>query len=162
MIRLLLLIAVVFGAIYLVRWFITTPAETVAANIRKSFWLILGLGLIFLAVSGRLNIIFAFIGSAIPLVIRHLPNLLRLLGFVKTIKSAQQKNQTPPTPPTTQNMNTQDALDILGLKKNPTKKEISEAHKRLMQKNHPDKGGSVHLASQINQAKKTLLEKGER
>jgi hypothetical protein len=67
MIRLFLLLAVLLGALYLVRWFLTTPAETVAANIRKSLWLLLGLGLIFLAVTGKLNIIFAFIGSAIPL-----------------------------------------------------------------------------------------------
>jgi hypothetical protein len=30
-----------------------------------------------------------------------------------------------------------------------------------MQKNHPDKGGSAHLASQINQAKKILMAEHE-
>jgi len=157
MIRLLILLGVVFGAIYLVRWFLKTPAETVAANIRKSFWLFLGLGLIFLAVSGKLNIIFAFIGSAIPLIIKHAPNILRVLGIVKSIQSAKASNQPPATPPS-QKMTSKDALDILGLETNASKKEIIEAHKRLMQKNHPDKGGSVHLATQINQAKKTLLD----
>ncbi len=156
MIRLLLLIIVVFGAIYLVRWFLTTPAETVAANIRKSLWLVLGLGLILLAATGKLNIIFAFIGSAIPLITRHLPNVLRILGIVKNIKSAQDKNQAP-VPPPTQNITNKEALNILGLSQGASKQQITEAHKRLMQKNHPDKGGSAHIASQINQAKKILL-----
>jgi hypothetical protein len=161
MIRLMLLIAVVFGAIYLVRWFLTTPAETVAANVRKSLWLVLGLGLLLLAASGRLNIIFAFIGSAIPLVARHLPNILRILGLVKTFKSAKENNQAPPQPPATQGMSKKDALEILGLNDDASKKAITGAHKRLMQKNHPDKGGSAHLASQINQAKKILMAEHE-
>jgi len=161
MIRLALLIAIVLGALYLVRWFLTTPAETVAANIRKSLWLLLGLGLIFLAVTGKLNIIFAFIGSAIPLIARHLPNVLRLLGIAKSIKSARSNPQNKNTPPSVQTMSQQQALSILGLQTNASKKEIIEAHKRLMQKVHPDKGGSEELATQINHAKKLLLKEHE-
>lgn len=160
MIRFLILIGIVFGALYLVRWFLTTPAENVAATIRKSLWLLLGLGLIVLAVSGRLNIIFAFIGSAIPLIARHLPNVLRLLGIVKTIKTAQEKPQQPAAP-ATQQMSQKEAFDILGLTEDATQEQVLEAHKRLMQKLHPDKGGSTHLASQLNQAKATLLKKYE-
>lgn len=160
MIRLVILLGVIFGVIYLVRWFLTTPAETVAANIRKSLWLILGLGLILLAVSGKLNIIFAFIGSAIPLIVRYLPSILRVLGIVKTIKSAREQNE-PASPPAKQKMSSKDALDILGLNASASKKDIANAHKRLMQKNHPDKGGSAHLATQINQAKDTLLKDDE-
>jgi len=160
MIRLILLIAIVLGVIYLLRWFLTTPAETVSANIRKSLWLLLGLLLIFLAISGRLSIIFAFIGSAIPLIAKNLPNILRLLGLVKTIKSQQQNNTKQP-PARSSQMNTQEALNILNLKPQATKQDIISAHKRLMQKNHPDKGGSEHIASQINQAKEWLLKNHE-
>lgn len=161
MIRLLLLIAIVFGALYLVRWFLTTPAETVAANIRKSLWLLLGLGLIFLAVTGKLNIIFAFVGSAIPLIARHLPNILRLLGLAKSINSARTQHQSKNPPTQTQAMSQQKALSILGLQAGASKKEIVEAHKRLIQKVHPDKGGSEELAIQINHAKDFLLKEHE-
>lgn len=54
-------------------------------------------------------------------------------------------------------MDRQEALSILGLKDGASKKEIIQAHKRLMQKVHPDTGGSEYLASKINQAKSYLL-----
>lgn len=51
----------------------------------------------------------------------------------------------------------QEALHILGLGDNPTRKEIISAHRKLIQKLHPDRGGNDYLASRINQAKDVLL-----
>ncbi len=50
-----------------------------------------------------------------------------------------------------------EALQILGLPKNPTRKDIIRAHKSLMQKLHPDRGGNDFLAAQINNAKEVLI-----
>ena len=55
-------------------------------------------------------------------------------------------------------MDIDQALEILGLAPNPTKSQIIDAHRRLILANHPDRGGSTFLASQINKAKEVLLQ----
>ncbi len=52
----------------------------------------------------------------------------------------------------------QEALDVLGLKSGASREDIIEAHRRMMQKMHPDRGGSDYLAALINQAKDVLLD----
>jgi DnaJ-class molecular chaperone len=49
-------------------------------------------------------------------------------------------------------------LQVLGLKAGASKAEIIAAHRKLISKVHPDKGGSDFLAAQINLAKQILLQ----
>jgi hypothetical protein len=51
----------------------------------------------------------------------------------------------------------EEALSILGLDASASEEDIIAAHRRLIQKVHPDRGGSDYLASRINQAKDSLL-----
>ncbi|MDG1820005.1 MAG: DnaJ domain-containing protein, partial [Porticoccaceae bacterium] len=50
-----------------------------------------------------------------------------------------------------------EAYEILGLEADAPKDDIIKAHKRLMQRMHPDRGGSDYLAAKINAAKDKLV-----
>ncbi len=54
-------------------------------------------------------------------------------------------------------MDAEQALAVLGLKTGATEQEIVDAHRRLMQKLHPDHGGTDYLAATLNLAKQVLM-----
>lgn len=54
-------------------------------------------------------------------------------------------------------MDKNEAFEILGLDLSATRDDIINAHRSLIEKNHPDKGGSDYLSAKINKARDILL-----
>ena len=80
--------------------------------------------------------------------------IFRLIPIIKRFTSGyQNRNQQKKS----YEMSRKEAADILGISENSSKQEIIFAHKKEMQKHHPDKGGSKDMASKINAAKDILL-----
>ena len=79
------------------------------------------------------------------------------LDRVYTDSWRQQASEEPRSASAPGEMSRDEAFQVLGLEKGASREEIIEAHRRLMQKLHPDRGGSAYLAATINLAKQVLL-----
>jgi len=164
MARIIILIAL--AAIGLILWHKIT--KTSGAERKKlMFWGVIGIAATIvgiLAITGHLNVITAAIAGLVALLprasqfLKYLPFVSRLLN--KNNSANQQQtghNQQSPPQRGKQTMSQDDAMDVLGLKTGYSKDDVKQAHRRMMLKNHPDRGGSDYLAAQINTAKDVLL-----
>ena len=123
------------------------------------------LGLAVLAATGRLHWLAAVAAAVFPFLrrgfrlIRYLPWMTSLLGSLGQ-RAEAGGTRTGGGRSFRHNgaMSRAQALEILGLGSQPTREEILAAHRRLIQKLHPDRGGSKFLAQQLNEAKHRLLE----
>jgi hypothetical protein len=60
-------------------------------------------------------------------------------------------------PDTSSGLSRTEALAVLGLGEEASDEDVVQAHRKLMQKLHPDRGGNDYLAAKVNQAKDFLL-----
>lgn len=158
MARIVLLIAVGIFA-----WLAWQKFKASAPRERRKLllqWLLIGLALVavLLAITGRLHWVGAAVAIALPvlgralsLLSRHLPWLAPILA--KRAQARQQQNGEDDTRPLT----VEEARRILDVGADATRDDIISAHRRLIQKMHPDRGGNDYLASRINAAKELLL-----
>ncbi len=158
----ILLIFLITVGFVLVRKLLTASDSLRSLSSKTPLLILAGVLLLILGLTGHLVWLTAIAGVLVAFVARNLPLLLRyapqLQQFWRSLKNAQQaKNTGGYETPTRNKMTVTEAYNILGLKPPATKQEIILAHKKLMQKMHPDRGGSDYLASQINLAKDYLL-----
>ncbi len=249
--RLLLLVLLIAALVWFLKWFRQTPTVQVSRRLRQgAFWGLLGL-LVALALTGRLNPLFAALAAAIPVAMRGINLLLMLPAIRQTLRSLglgglaggtaqagapgpagqsssirtrflemtldhasgdmdgrvlegefqgqrlselaqdallrllescrredvqsatlleayldrtqgeewrQAASGGPKSPASGGPMNQEEALAVLGLAPGADAVAIRDAHRRLMQRLHPDRGGSDYLAAKINEAKRVLLD----
>lgn len=148
----------VIGAIiyWTKRWRKLPKSERERFAKQSALWLtaIVVLGLV---VSGRAHWLMGVLAALLALasrvmqVAQYIPILKKLFGEAK----AANNSDSGPIPGA--EMTRQQAAELLGVDINASPEEVRMAHKRLMQKIHPDRGGSDALAKQINLAKDLLL-----
>lgn len=162
MIRILLLLLPVLLVYFAIRGLQKSPSLQIGSRIKIIIWILLTGLLIVLLATGKLNGVFAMLGVAVAFLVRLIPSMLRyapqlhrlwqlFTGSQQTSQPASNRANFP------RGMTKEQAFEVLGLKSDATRDEIVEAHRKLISKLHPDKGGSDYLAAQINQAKKVLL-----
>ena len=85
-----------------------------------------------------------------------LANILTAMPFLlKHLRQAEREQSQS----TGASMTREEAGLILGVSADASEQEILSAHRRLIQKNHPDVGGTDYLATKVNQARDVLLSK---
>ncbi|WP_438952419.1 molecular chaperone DnaJ [Porticoccus sp.] len=157
MAKIILLLAVGLVGYLLWRQYQRQPPELRRKGLlRGAFYVVLGI-ILLLVVTGRVHWLAAAAAAALPLLKLLFGLALRAWPFLQVLR---RKNQPPPQQAsvgTSGELSQQEAFQLLGLQPGASREAIIDAHKRLIQKLHPDRGGNDYLAAKLNAARDLLL-----
>jgi hypothetical protein len=86
------------------------------------------------------------------------PALARLLQWdAERDPSRTTRSEEAPPQPRNTPMSRRDAALLLDITESASRADIEAAYRKLMQRVHPDAGGSAHLAQLVNEARDVLL-----
>lgn len=152
MAKLIILLALIFLAWYLRNRFIGTPkADRKRLITGWLLWLTVAI-VVAMALTGRLHWIGGLMALSVPFIRQF------ALWFMQRKLSEMDAKSNSQEVSSESEMDRQKALQILNLGEQPSREEIVQAHRKMMQKNHPDQGGSDYLAAMLNQAKDLLIQ----
>jgi hypothetical protein len=151
-----LFIIIAVGAVFLGMRHAVLSAPDPLTRQRRRNWMLAGVGgvLVLLALN-RSGMLAPLLGGLLILLVRLVPLIPQLL---KTILAEHGgKAGGTESAATSATMTDTEALEILGLQAGCSRQAVLDAHRRLIHKLHPDRGGSDYLAAKINQARDILL-----
>lgn len=156
-----LLATVAFAVLVRLLWLSARPARSTTLVTLAAVALVAALAV--LALTGRLHWL-AAVAAAVAPFLRRAVGLLRYVpwfgGLARRWRAGRQQDGPGSGRRTGGSaMSRAQALEVLGLEGNPGRDEILAAHRRLIQRLHPDRGGSKFLAQQLNEAKARLLDR---
>ncbi|NQU61973.1 MAG: molecular chaperone DnaJ [Rhodospirillales bacterium] len=152
-------IAILAGLLLAGQWFTSADPKTLIKALKWLLFSIIGVVIVFFALTGRIGWAFASLPALVPWLLRAraLHQIYLLVSSMWRSRGGAQGSAQGSGGPQSGTMTRVQALEILGLKEGCSKQEIKAAHHRLISGLHPDRGGSNYLAAQINQAKDVLL-----
>jgi len=153
-----------FAFVFLTRLFWSDDPQNTGSPLVKAAIVVLVLTLALLVITGRTHWLSAALAGTIPF-LRRAAGLVRVAPAIAQFWAQLRKHDANQgqhgskgnNPSATPEITIAQARLLLDVGADASRDEIIQAHRRLIARNHPDKGGSTYIAAQLNAAKALLL-----